>query len=203
MLKVGITGGIGSGKSLVADIFSHMGVPVFYADKEAAVITNTNPLVSAGLMELFGPDVLDADGHPDRKKMREIIFQNATARDQVNKLIHPLVKSRFESWCDQQQHAPFVLFEAAILFESESDKGLNHIVMVEAPETLRLERTMKRDRLQAEQVKAIMKSQMDENEKSLLSDFFIINDEKQLLIPQVVAVYNRLVKLTAPESNVV
>ena len=203
MLRVGLTGGIGSGKTVVAGIFSKLGIPVFTADTEAARITNTDPRVRKRLIELFGPEVIGEQGLPDRKMMREQLFRDPDKREKVQQLIHPLVRERFLHWCSEQGAVPFVLEEAAILFESGADAGLDSIILVTAPAGLRLQRTMKRDRAGEEEVRAIMAAQSDDEAKAGRCDFIIVNDEKQLLIPQVLEVYARLQKAAAGGVHVV
>ncbi len=197
MLKVGLTGGIGSGKTVVACIFSRLGIPVFVADTEAARITNSEPGVKEKLKQLFGPEVIGEQGLPDRKRLREQLFRDPDKREVVQKLIHPLVQERFVNWCSGQKEVPFVLEEAAILFESGADAGLDSVILVTAPVALRLQRTMKRDRAGEEEVRAIMAAQSDDETKAGRCDFIIVNDEKQLLIPQVLKVYDRLQKAAA------
>jgi len=196
MVRVGITGGIGSGKTIVASVFERIGVPVFYADAEAAHITNSHPDLIRSLKENFGADIIGSDGTPDRKKLREVIFHDEGKRKAINSLIHPLVKQRFESWCSEHQHFPIVMKEAAILFESGSDKGLNKVIVVAAPEDLRIQRVMKRDGVDEGHVRAVMKNQMPESEKTCLADFVIHNDEEQLLVPQVLRVHSILKALS-------
>ena len=202
MLKVGITGGIGGGKSTVAGIFMRLGIPVFYADAEAAAITNTDPEVLTAYQQLFGKDIIGETGLPDRKKIRDIVFHDETKREQVNKLVHPRVKARFDQWCSRQQ-APFILKEAAILFESGANAGLDKVIVVTAPGELRIKRVMERDHVDEEQVKAVMKKQMNPEDLLKKADFIIYNDEQQLLIPQVLNIYEQLKKTANGRLHVV
>jgi len=192
MLRIGLTGGIGSGKSLVAGIFIRLGIPVFFADAEAAAITASRE-VTEGLIKLFGPGIILADGKPDRKKMRELIFHDQDARVKVNRLIHPLVRKRFEDWCNMQD-APFILEEAAILFESGAYKNMDKVIAVTAPPELRISRVIKRDGVNEAHVKQIMATQMKEAEIIRLSDYVIVNDEVQPVLPRVLDIFNELSK---------
>lgn len=190
MLKIGLTGGIGSGKTLVSGIFSRLGIPVFYADAEAAMIMKENPEIHNELKKLFGEEIIDNQGNPDRKKLRQLIFSDEKSRHQVNTLIHPYVKARFNDWCRNQKKVPFVLIEAAILFESGFNEGLDAVILVNAPEEVRIKRVVDRDQVEPSLVTSIIKGQMDENEKKKRSDFVIYNDGSGLVVPQVIAVYN-------------
>jgi dephospho-CoA kinase len=202
MLKAGITGGIGSGKSLVATIFSQLLVPVFSADAEAAHITNTHREVIAAFKELFGDEALDAKGFPDRKKLRPLVFNNAAAREKLNMVIHPLVKERFDEWCREQNGAPLVLKEAAILFESGADIGLDKIMVVTAPEALRIKRVMTRDKVREEDVRKIMQNQMTDEERLSRADFEIVNDDDHPVLPQVLAIFNQLKEISNSQNGV-
>lgn len=201
MIKAGITGGIGSGKTLVSGIFYHLGIPVFYADTEAARLIKTNKQLIDKICKIFSENIVDENGQINRKKLRELIFKNDTARIQVNKLVHPLVQENFEQWCHEQGNVPFVLKEAAILFESGANQGLDKVIVVAAPETLRIDRVVKRDRVNADEVKSIIEIQMSEAEKKARADFIIVNDEEQLLIPQVLKVYNSIKEFASASTD--
>lgn len=195
MLKVGLTGGIGVGKSLVATIFERLGIPVFYADKEAASILNSSPLALHALVELFGENVLDENNKPDRKKIRSLVFDDEQALKKLNTILHPLVQEYFFEWCINQKGSSFLLMEAAILFESGSHLGLDKIIVVTSPTDLRLSRVVQRDKVTEQAVKTIMNRQFSEEKLIEKADFVISNDEQQLLIPQVIKVFDELNKL--------
>lgn len=190
-VSVGITGGIGSGKTTVARIFEALGIPVFIADDEAKKILHNNSDVKAGLVELFGNDVLNQDGSVNTTQMAEKMFPDASLRAKVNALIHPKVGAAFEAWREKQK-APYVLKEAAILFETGSYKQNDFNILITAPEKLRIERVMKRNGFSEAQVRERMKTQWTDEEKTPLADFVIENDGDQMLIPQVMKVHDRL-----------
>jgi dephospho-CoA kinase len=199
MLRIGLTGGIGSGKTIIAEIFQKLGIPVFNADAEAATITKEPEILSA-LVKLLGNKIIGTDGLLNRSVMRDIIFHDQVSREKVNHLIHPLVRKKFRQWCELQSSVPFIIEEAAILFESGASVGLDKVIVVSAREKIRLDRVMKRDGVGEQVVKKIMDSQMNESEKKAKADFIIFNDEEHLVIPQVISIYKKLEQL-AIEKN--
>jgi len=193
MLKVGITGGIGSGKTTVARVFEQSGVPVYHADFWAKEIMNTDPLVKQRLKELFGNDIYDLSGKADRKKIAELVFKDKNKLNELNAVIHPAVWLHGENWLKQYKDKPYILKEAAILFESGGNKDMDKVIMVAAPREIRIERVMKRDHVTREEVEARMANQWDDEKKTALSDFVIINDGKMLVIPQVLEIHRKLI----------
>jgi len=183
MLKIGITGGIGSGKSFVAKIIESFGYPVFYSDTAAKEIISTNQFVKESLISLFGEELFK-ENRLDREFFANIIFNDENALKKVNKLIHPLVRLSFEEF-SLQQKSPIVFNEAAILFESGGASQFDQIILVQAPEKLRIERVMKRDRTTQKEVLSRMKKQWTDEQKIRLSDFVIHNDEKTPLLMQI------------------
>ncbi len=192
MKKIGITGGIGSGKTTVARVFEQLGIPVYHADYWAKEIMNTEPLVIERLKELFGNSIYDSNGKADRKRIAEIVFADKNKLNELNSVIHPAVWLHGENWLKQHHDKPYILKEAAILFESGGNKGVDKVIMVSAPEEIRLERVMKRDNATPEEVTARMANQWDDEKKIALSDFVIVNDDRQLVIPQVLEIHSRL-----------
>ena len=192
MLKIGLTGGIGSGKTTVAKVFEHLGVPVFYADLEAKKCMQSDAILIKQLKASFGNDIY-VDSKLQKDRLASIIFNDNSALKIINRLVHPVVQSVFEKWC-AKQNAYYVLKEAAILFESGSDKNLNQIVCVSAPYDLRKQRVMQRDSVTESQVLERMSKQWEQSRKIELANFHIINDENQLLIPQVLQVHSLLLK---------
>ncbi|MBL7887986.1 MAG: dephospho-CoA kinase [Bacteroidia bacterium] len=192
MIKVGITGGIGSGKTTVCKLFELLGVPVYYSDTEAKKLLDEDEVVKQQIVDLFGHDVIDESGRVDRKKMAALVFNNKERLEQLNTVVHPAVAQHFEAWY-KKQTAVFVLKEAAILFESGAHKQVDKVIVVSAPLDLKVERVMKRDKVAAEEVLKRINSQMVDEEKVKLADHVIYNDEKELLIPQVIAVYQQLI----------
>ena len=193
MKKIGITGGIGSGKTTVASVFEQLGIPVYHADYWAKEIMNTEPLVIERLKELFGKDIYDSNGKSNRKRIAEIVFSDKNKLNELNSVIHPAVWLHGENWLKQHEDKPYILKEAAILFESGGNKGVDKVIMVSAPKEIRLQRVMKRDNVTHEEVEARMANQWPDEKKIALSDFVIVNDDKQLVIPQVLEIHRQLV----------
>lgn len=192
MLKVGITGGIGSGKSTVSRIFELLGIPVYYADNAAKEIMHTDGELKAKVQEHFGTDIYK-DGTLDRAALGKIVFNDKELLELLNSLVHPATIRHSNEWADRQ-NAPYVVKEAALLFESGSAQSLDKIIGVFAPQPLRLLRVMKRDNATREEVLARMNKQIDENIKMRLCDYVIHNDEQQMVIPQVLALHETLLR---------
>ena len=192
MLKIGLTGGIGSGKTTVAQVFEKLGAPVFYADLEAKKCMQTDSGLIKQLKATFGNDIY-VDRKLQKDRLASIIFNDDSALQTINRLVHPAVQRVFEEWC-AAQNASYVLKEAAILFESGSDKELDQIVCVSATNDLRKKRIMQRDNVTESQVLERMSKQWHQSRKIALADFHISNDEKQLLIPQVLEVHALILK---------
>jgi dephospho-CoA kinase len=194
MLKVGLTGNMGSGKTLVADLFRRLGVPVFHADMEAKALYQRKEVL-AEIRAVCGPEILDHEGHLDRKKMAELIFSNPLILHEVNMIIHPKVRSEYQKWTSTLGDAPYSIYEAAILFESGHYQSMDRIICVTAPEELRIERVAKRDGVPPEAIKQRIAHQWEENRKAALADFVIVNDGTLLLIPQVLSIHQELIHL--------
>ncbi|MEI6576100.1 MAG: dephospho-CoA kinase [Bacteroidota bacterium] len=194
MWKIGLTGSIGSGKSLVASLFDTMGFPVYHADEEAKRFY-LYPLVTRIVSDEFGREILDEAGHIDKKKLAAIVFSDLSRLQWLNALIHPMVKEDFACWCNLHHAHSFVIHEAAILFESGFDKYFDRIILVTAPKVKRLERVVKRDQVDAAQILQRMDHQWDDEKKARLADYLINNEGNELLLPQVEAVCNTLKKL--------
>jgi dephospho-CoA kinase len=190
-LIVGITGGIGSGKSTICSVFRLLGVPVFEADAEAKKLTNTSSAIKTGLIDLFGNDIYTTNGTINRKKLAGIIFNDEVQLTKVNELIHPVVRSEFKTWV-KKQNAPYVVHEAAILFESGFYKMMNYTILVSAPENIRTNRVANRDGATLEQVKERMGKQWPDEQKRELASFEIKNDNKELIIPQIIRIDTQL-----------
>ncbi|SEM37261.1 dephospho-CoA kinase [Chitinophaga rupis] len=191
MLKIGITGGIGSGKSTVAKIFELLGIPVYYADAAAKDIMNRDPELKAQVQQHFGADVYDSNGQLDRKRLGNIVFNDQEKLQLLNSLVHPATIRDSEQW-SLRQKSPYVLKEAALLFESESFHYLDKVIGVSAPQPLRILRVMQRDKVSRNEVFARMHKQMDETIKMRLCDYVIYNDEQQMVIPQVLKLHEEL-----------
>lgn len=194
MVKLGVTGGIGSGKSVVTKLFALLGVPVYDADSKARFLMENNEALRTSLMALFGVNVY-SNHHLNRKFLASQVFENAPKLAQLNGLVHPAVATDFEQWLTLHQQAPMVVKEAAIMFESDTYKSLDKIITVFAPEEIRLQRVLKRDPQRTEsEVRAIMSNQFPEEKKLKLADYVIFNDDKHLVIPQVIQLYQTLTK---------
>ncbi len=183
MLKVGITGGIGTGKTVVAKIFETLGVPVYYADSAAKEIINTNPTVKENIIAQFGPESY-VQGKLNTPYISNIVFKDKDKLQTLNKITHPVVIEHSRNWL-LQQRGNYALKEAALLFESGSYKELDIIIGITAPLETRIERVMQRDNITREAVLDKMGKQMDEEEKMNKCDYLIYNDDTQLVIPQV------------------
>ncbi len=188
---IGITGGIGSGKSLVCKIFRNLGIPVFEADQVAKSLYRTDPALKEGLIHLFGSGVLDPAGEVDRKYLAALIFSDKEALEQVNRLVHPCVREAFVKW-RHTQTAPYVLHEAAILFESGFYRMMDATILVVAPEEMRIRRVAERDHLSRESVIARMKNQWPDSRKIKLADYLIVNDESRLIIEQIMDIDQKI-----------
>ncbi len=183
VLRVGITGGIGSGKSTVARIFALLGVPVYYADEAARRLMNEDEELREKIIARFGARTY-ANGQPDRAYIASLVFNDRQKLDQLNELVHPITIRDAELWMQRQQY-PYAVKEAALIFESDAASGLDFIIGVWAPHALRLHRSMKRDNISREQVQQRMNRQITETIKMRLCDFVINNDDQHLVIPQV------------------
>ena len=179
MLKVGLTGGIGSGKSTVAKIFETLGIPVYYADEAAREIMNNDKQLKAALINYFGEETYQEDGKLNRAWLASIVFSNKEKLDLLNSLTHPATIRDANLWI-QKQNSPYIIKEAALLFESGAHKYLDQVIGVSAPAELRIKRTMDRDHISREEVLQRMTRQMDEEEKMKLCNYVVIcNHEKQ------------------------
>jgi len=193
VLKIGLTGGIGSGKTTVAKIFSLLRVPVYYADEASIRLYHSNKELKADLQSNFGDEIYK-DGVLNRSKLASLVFNDPLKLAILNKLVHPLTIKDAEAWMERQTSA-YVIKEAAILFETGSAKGLDFIIGVRAPEHLRISRVMHRDSLSREEVLTRMQRQMDEDNKMRLCDFIIENNEQQLVIPQVLSLHQKFTSM--------
>ena len=190
MIKIGITGGIGSGKSVVASLFQLLGVPVYIADEESKRLTNQSMTIRRQLIAHYGEAIYTAEGL-NKPLLAAKIFQDPAQRRIVNGIIHPEVKHHFETWAAQQE-TPLCAIESAILFESGFDQVVDTHLMVYAPKALRIERATARDAASREAIQQRIESQMADEEKRELADHLIYNDNQQPLIPQVTALIARL-----------
>lgn len=183
MLKIGLTGGIGSGKTTVAKIFEILGIPVYYADDAAKRLMNTDEALKQSIITHFGNEAYK-NNELDRKYLAGIVFNNKEKLDLLNSLTHPVTIRDAEQWMNNQ-NTPYAIKEAALLFESGAAEKLDHVIGVYAPQHLRVKRVMERDAVQVEEVMKRISRQIDEEMKMKLCDFVITNNEQKLVIPQV------------------
>lgn len=193
MLKIGLTGGIGSGKSTVAKIFEVLGIPVYYADTEAKRLMNSNEKIKESLRQHFG-EATYKNEDLDRKYLADIVFNNPEKLELLNALIHPVTIKDAEEWM-QRQAAPYSIKEAALLFESGAAENLDFVIGVYAPQALRIKRVMKRDNLAQDEIVKRINRQVNEEMKMKLCDFVITNNEQELLIPQVLKLHQHFISL--------
>jgi dephospho-CoA kinase len=190
MKRIGLTGGIGSGKSYIAKILEHMGYPVYYSDARAKELTKSNPTIKMGLISLFGEEVYEGN-QLNSELIASKIFNDDELRTTVNELIHPIVRADFENWALNQKSA-LVFNEAAILFETGSYRNFDATILVCAPTELKIERVMKRENCSKEEVMARMSKQWSDEDKMKLTDYSILNDNQTPILIQLEEIINNL-----------
>ena len=193
MLRIGLTGGIGSGKSTVAKMFELLHIPVFYADAASKKLYQTDQELIASIKKYFGED-LYVNGQLDKQKLASIVFSDPSKLELLNQLVHPPTIRDAENWM-KKQTSPYVIKEAALIFESGSSAGLDFVIGIKAPLHLRLKRVMERDHVTRDEVLSRMNRQIDEDIKMRLCDFIIDNSEQVLVIPQVLELHHYLLGL--------
>lgn len=191
MLKIGLTGNIGSGKSIVSRIFSILAVPIYNADYEAKRIMDSQEVVPL-VMDTFGKDIINLDNSVNKKMLAEIVFEDKEKLKKLNAIIHPMVMNDFNIWCQKFSDKKYVINESAILVETGLYKLFDKLITVISPENIRIERVMKRDNCTKNKVLARMNNQLPENDKIKVSDYIITNNESDLLIPQVLLINKTL-----------
>jgi dephospho-CoA kinase len=193
MIKVGLTGGIGTGKSLVSKIFGSFNVPVYNSDYETKALYRTDNYLRTELVNLFGKEVYADEGFINSKYLGNIVFSNKEKLHQLNSIVHPRVKIHFEKWLQDKNQYPYILKESAILFESNAFKYLDKIITVSAPDELRIKRVMERDLLSRNAIIERINNQWSQNKLIENSDFVIVNDGKEALLPQVNLLHRQLI----------
>ena len=191
MLKVGLTGNIGSGKTIAASVFSSLGVPVFHADLEAKKQYDDEDVRKTNFKK-FGPGVFSPSGEILRPALAEIVFNDPVMLDQLNKIIHPGVFRDYLEWSRKRSGFTYTLYEAAILFESGHYRDMDKVICVTAPKELRIRRVMERDHLTQQEVERRIANQWEEERKVAMADFVIRNDESEMVIRQVIEIHNNL-----------
>ena len=192
MLKVGVTGDIGSGKTIVCRIFEHLGVNVYYSDKEAKKFYNQQD-VKNKLYPIFGAEIFTQTQNIDTLKLAKIVFSNSDLLQKLNKIIHPLVMEDFEQWCKNQKNCAYILFESAIIYSCKLTHYFDEIVFINAPFPLIIERVMQRDKLDFEAVKKRLSMQFPANKDFIKKDHIIYNDDERLVVPQVIDIHKDII----------
>ncbi len=190
MLQIGVTGGIGSGKSIVCRVFSALGVPVYSADERAKWLLNHDPKLRHSVIELLGNEAYVANGSYNRAWVASQVFQNPALLQKLNAIVHPRVGEDTQVWVEQNSKAPYVIKEAAIMAKAGQNNALDKVIVVDAPANLRVARVLQRDPQRSEkEVRDIIARQISDEERHKIADFIIYNDESRLLIPQVWALH--------------
>jgi len=192
-IKLGVTGGIGSGKTSVCRVFDALGVPVFSADREAREIMENDNGIIRRINSITGKN-LYINGGLDRMELATIIFNDNILLEKVNSLVHPVIFDHFRKWV-LEQTAPYVIMEAAILFESGASKFVDKVATVVAPIEQRVERVVQRNKLSREQVMERMRNQMDDEARIKLSDYIIYNSENDMIIPSILNIHDDILTL--------
>ena len=191
-LQIGITGGIGSGKSVVCKIFQCLGVPTYDADSRAKYVMTTDTILIQQIQKEFGNLSYNPEGVLNRKYLAEVAFSQPQQLEKLNRLVHPRVGVDYNTWVITHSASPYVIKESALLFESGSASGLDKIISVYAPEAVRIQRVLKRDTHRTEQaIKGVIQNQINEEEKRDRADFVILNDDSKLVIPQVLQLHQQ------------
>ncbi|MFH1320820.1 MAG: dephospho-CoA kinase [Bacteroidota bacterium] len=194
MFKVGVTGGIGSGKTIVCGVFEQLDVPVYSADSAAKNLITSDKNVTIKIKKLFGSKIYSKNGDLYTRKLAEIVFNDKKSLQKLNSIIHPAVKLHFSDWLKDNTQSSYIIKEAAILFESDSYKDLDAVIIVVAPIELKIKRVMERDGVSREAVMQRMKNQMSDQQKISISDYVIYNDGTRLLLPQILEIHDDLLQ---------
>lgn len=184
---IGLTGGIGSGKSTVAKYIASKGIPVYIADDEAKKIMTKKSIIHE-IQNLFKENIILENGQLDRKKIAAIVFQDSSLLKKLNEVVHPKVKKHFKKWLEKNKEAPFVVKEVAILFETGGNTECDKVILVTAPEDVKINRVMKRDNVSREEILKRMKNQLSDAEKSMKSDYVVTNvkiDDTYIAIDEI------------------
>jgi len=193
ILKLGVTGGIGSGKTTVCKMFEVLGIPVFSADDEAKKIQDVNPEIREQINILAGRDLYSA-GYLDRSELAKIVFSDKVLLKKINSIIHPVVFSLFKEWVSMQD-APYSVMEAAILFESGAFRMMDRIATVVTPVEERIERLLKGNRMTREQITSRMNNQIDDDSRIRQADFVIYNSENDMIIPAILRIHQEMLNI--------
>jgi dephospho-CoA kinase len=193
MLKVGITGGIGSGKTTVCKILESLGIPVYYADERAKLLMSSDRSIKTKIKKLLGKEAYFRNGRLNRKYISSKVFVDKSLLEELNSIVHPAVADDSNAWFLSQINYPYAIKEAALLVESGSYKELDHIILVTASEEIRIQRVIKRDKISQDAVRARMSKQLSDEEKKKYCDLVLINDGQSPLLPQIHKIHQWLV----------
>jgi len=192
MLRIGVTGGIGSGKSTVCNIFNNLGIPIFYSDEEGRKLLNTDAQVIDKVKKKFGKDMYTSENTLDRERMAKLVFSDPQALEYLSKIVHPEVRKEFELWSTKFDRSHYIINEAAILLETGYYKELDKIITVFSPKEERIERVMKRDGVSRQEVEKRMMFQFSDEERNKLADYIIMNEDRSTLLEQVMELHEIL-----------
>lgn len=198
MLVVGLTGGIGSGKSIISKVFELLGIPVYNSDEMAKYLISNSTIIKEKLKINFGKGVFNKNDILNRKLLAEIVFNDTKKLNKLNSIVHPEVRKNFNIWSKSKHQFPYILKEAAILIETETYKELDKLILVTASEATRIKRVMLRDEVLASEVKNRMRNQLSDTVKMKYADFIIKNDDGEMILEQIVRIHNRLKKNRSP-----
>jgi dephospho-CoA kinase len=191
MIKVGVTGGIGSGKSIVCRVFESLGIPVYYADMHSRRLVDSEPDIRKKLTGLFGPDIYSGSTL-DRPRFAAVVFADRQLLQAANEIIHPWVRKDFERWAQSYPDKKYVIEEAAILFESGGNSQVDKSITVVSPVEVRVRRILQRPGMTPGRIRNIMANQWPDEKKAAFADFVIVNDEKSLILPQILFIHHQL-----------
>lgn len=192
MIRVGLTGGIGSGKTTVARVLEQLGVPVYYADVRGRWLSDNDPEVRLKIKALFGEEAYRPEGSLDRAYIAGKVFADKALLERLNAIVHPAVRRDYRAWAARHEEVPYTVMETAILFESGFEREVQRVVVVTAPEELRIARTVRRDGSDETAVRARIAAQMSNDERLAKADYVLQADDRELLIPQILELHRQL-----------
>lgn len=196
MLKIGITGGIGSGKSVICKIINILGISIYSADERAKFLINNNRAIQIEIKKTFGEGSFNTTGY-NTKYISGLVFKNSGLLERLNAIVHPYVLIDFEAWCKKQSHSKYIVHESAVLINSAANKAIDRMIVVDAPMELRIDRLKNRDGLTEKEIRNRIDKQLTVEKFNLIADWIIYNDETNLVIPQVLKVHEQILKLAS------
>jgi dephospho-CoA kinase len=196
MLKIGLTGGIGSGKTYISGVFRELGIPVYHADAEAKRIMENDPAVRRLIKSLLGPESY-INGKLNREYIGQVVFSDKKKLEALNSIVHPAVQQDFNNWSQDHSEQPYIIKEAAILFEAGGAEEMDHTIFVKANIETRIARVVERDQVSELMVMDRIDKQMDDHEKEKLADFVINNEIGSMILPQIVDLHNKFLKINS------